>query len=256
MKVMIVDDEPLEREVLTMIIKKENLGVSQLYEANNGADAVDLAREMRMDVVLMDIKMPVMDGLMAGEMIKKEFPDCRIIFLTAYDEFDFSYRTTIKLRADDYLLKPAHPNEVRQALSKYIPTLNRPLPSSLQSSSNHEAIIKVKEYIEHNLHEELNLDSLAGLVYLSGQYLSRLFKQEIGCTITQYITICRLEKAKQHLSFNKEAVMEISDRCGFSDSNYFARVFKKYEGVTPTQYQQKTLSARKKRINSFTNFVM
>jgi two-component system, response regulator YesN len=255
LKVMIVDDEPLEREVLTMIIQRENLGISQLFEAENGADAVDLAKQKRVDVVLMDIKMPVMDGLMAAEMIKKDVSDCRIIFLTAYDEFDFAYRT-INVGVDDYLLKPAHPNEVRQALMKYIPVLSRPVPSSLEASCKHGDIITIIEYIENHLHLDLNLDILSGLVHLSGQYLSRLFKQETGCTITQYITVRRLEKAKQHLRYSQENVMEISEKCGFSDSNYFARVFKKYEGVTPTQYQQRSLMARKKRMNSFNNFVM
>lgn len=255
MKVMIVDDEPLEREVLTMIIKRENLGVSQLFEAENGADAVDLAKQKQMDVVLMDIKMPVMDGLTAAEMIKKDVPDCRIIFLTAYDESDFSYQTR-KLGADDHLLKPAHPNEVRQTLVKYIPVLNRPLRPSLEAFCDHGDIKTIVEYIENHLHLDLNLDILSGLVYLNGQYLSRLFKQETGYTITQYVTIRRLEKAKQYLSYSQETVMEISEKCGFSDSNYFARVFKKYEGVTPTQYQQQSLVGRKKRINSFNNFVM
>ncbi|WP_416054312.1 helix-turn-helix domain-containing protein [Fictibacillus sp. KU28468] len=102
------------------------------------------------------------------------------------------------------------------------------------------------EYIENNLHLELNLDTLSSLVHLYGQYLSRLFKQETGCTITQYITVCRLEKAKKCFIYSSENAMEISEKCGFSDPNYFARVFKKYEGVTPTQYQQQSLIGRKK----------
>lgn len=62
---MIVDDEPLEREVLTMIIKRANLGISQLFEATNGVEAMNIAKQNRMDVILMDIKMPIMDGLVA-----------------------------------------------------------------------------------------------------------------------------------------------------------------------------------------------
>ncbi|WP_246026095.1 response regulator transcription factor [Peribacillus cavernae] len=254
---MIVDDEPLEREVLTMIINKENLRISQLFEATNGLDAVELAKQEQMDVVLMDIKMPIMNGLMAAEIIKEDVPDCRIIFLTAYEEPDFSYQP-IKLGAGDYLLKPAHPNEIRQALIKYIPALDHPADRSLPTiaSCNHEDIITIMEFIDNNLHLELHLVTLSELVYLNSQYLSRLFKQETGCTITQYITGRRLEKAKHFLSYSQETVMEISEKCGFSDSNYFARVFKKYEGITPTQYQQKSLMGRKKRINSFNNFVM
>jgi two-component system response regulator YesN len=103
---------------------------------------------------------------------------------------------------------------------------------------------------------KVNFSRCIYIVHLSEQYLSRLFKQETGCTITQYITVRRLEKAKQYLSYSHKTVTEISEKCGFSDPNYFARVFKKYEGTTPTQYQQQALMRRKKRINSFNNFVM
>ncbi|MGP4082563.1 response regulator transcription factor [Pseudalkalibacillus sp. R45] len=251
---MIVDDEPLEREVLTMIIKRENLGISELFEATNGADALDLAKNKRIDVVLMDVKMPIMDGLVAAEKIKKDVPECNVILLTAYDKSDPVYKT-INSGTHDYLLKPAHPSEVKQALKKYIPEVKRSFSSSLKAPCEHEDILTLIEYIENNLYLDLNLDTLSSLVHLSGQYLSRLFKQETGYTITQYITICRLEKAKKCL-YSRENIMEVSEKCGFSDPNYFARVFKKYEGVTPTQYQQQSFIGRKKRINSFNNFIM
>lgn len=252
---MIVDDEPLEREVLIMIIKKEYLDICQLFEATNGAEALELAKQNQMDVVLMDVKMPIMDGLVAAEMIKNEVPDCHIIFLTAYDECNFT-RKIIESGSDDYLLKPAHPNDIKKALIKYIPVVKRSVSNSLETVCEHDDILTVLEYIENNFHLDINLDTLSKLVFLSGQYLSRLFKQETGYTITHYITVRRIEKAKQCLFYSRENVMEISEKCGFSDPNYFARVFKKYEGVTPSQYQQQSLLGRKKRINSFNNFVM
>jgi two-component system, response regulator YesN len=255
MNLMIVDDEPLEREVLSIIIKRENFRISQLFEAKNGVDAVDLAKNNRIDVVLMDIKMPVMNGLTAAEMIKNNHPDCQIIFLSAYDDHEFTDQM-VQLGTDDYLLKPAHPNEIKQALIKYIPVAEHPVPSSLRASCKHDGIIKIIEYIEDNLHLDLNLEMLSNIVHLNQQYISRLFKQETGLTITQYITVRRLEKAKQYLSYSHETVTEISEKCGFSDPNYFTRVFKKYEGITPTKYQQQAFMQRKKRINSFNNFIM
>ncbi|WP_082235338.1 response regulator transcription factor [Halobacillus massiliensis] len=253
MKVMIVDDEPLEREVLTLMLKKENLQISRLFSAVNGADAVDQVRQEKMDLILMDIEMPVMDGLMAAKLIKKDFPDCRIIFLTAHNEFDYAFQT-IKLGVEDYLLKPAHPKEIRQALLKFIPEVNYPYPPSIDVSCDHIQILI--SHIEKNLQLDLTLESLSELVHLSDQYLSRLFKQEIGCTITQYITARRLDKAKEYLRNQQDNITEISEKCGFTDSNYFARVFKRYEGITPTHYQQQSFVAKKKRMNSFNNFVM
>lgn len=255
MKLMIVDDEPLEREVLTMMIKKHNLNVSHFFEAQNGRDAVKLAKEEKVDLVIMDIKMPVMDGLTAAELIKKETPDCRVIFLTAYDEFDYAYRT-IKLGADDYLLKPAHPDDIKQALAKFIPVRSERDSTVLTGNYKSEDIKRVVDYIEANLHQELTLHTLAHLVHLNAQYLSRLFKQETGHTLTSFITIRRIEKAKQYFHHTKDTISEISERCGFSDPNYFTRVFKKYVGLTPTQYQQQSYAGEKRRMNSFGKFLM
>lgn len=258
MNLMIVDDEPLEREVLSMIIKKEKLAIDQFVEAKNGIDAVYLAKQEKIDLVLMDIEMPVMDGVTAAKIIKKDLPKCHVIFLTANDEFNFVDQL-IPREFNDYLLKPAHPRDIVQALLKHIPIQQRPLLSSYESHEpyRHPEIDKVITYIKENLHLELKLDALASMVHFNSQYLSRLFKQETNHTLTQYITACRLEKAKHYLSYSSEdKVVEISKKCGFIDSNYFARVFKKYEGISPSQYQQQIFSNRKKRINSFSNFLM
>ncbi|MDF2683306.1 MAG: response regulator [Brevibacillus sp.] len=252
---MIVDDEPLEREVLTMIIKKHNFGVIHFYEATNGAEAVSLARRENIDLTIMDIKMPVMDGITAAEIIKKEIPDCRILFLTAYDEFDYAFRS-IKLRADDYLLKPAHPDEIKQALVKLLPSQKGQLVQFSGDIEGHLEIGKVIEYIDQNLNDELSLEYLAGLVHLNAQYLCRLFKQVTGCTIKQYVTTRRLEKAKYMFQSTNKTITEISMDCGFSDANYFARVFKKKEGMTPTQYQQQMSIAEKKKPITFGKYLM
>lgn len=250
MKLMIVDDEPLEREVLTMMIRKQNLGVSRFFEAKNGAEAVNLAKKENINITIMDIKMPVMDGITAAEIMKKEVPDCRILFLTAYDQFDYALRS-IQLRVDDYLLKPAHPDDIKKALEKLIPTTSDQAAPFVNRIDEHREIIKVVEYIDNHLSKELSLDFLSGLVHLNAQYLCRLFKQVTGYTMKQYITIRRLEKAKVLFQSSNDTITEISSKCGFADANYFARVFKKMEGITPTQYQQQVLATKVRRVSSF-----
>lgn len=255
MKLMIVDDEPLEREVLAMIIQKHNFGPIRYYEATNGAEAVSMARKENIDLTIMDIKMPVMDGITAAELIKRDVPDCRILFLTAYDEFDYAFRS-IKLRADDYLLKPAHPDEIRQALARLIPIQAEKLAPVPAAVEGHLEIGKVIECIDQNLNHELSLDYLAQLVHLNAQYLCRLFKQVTGQTIKQYITTRRLERAKYMFQSTHKSITEISLACGFSDANYFARVFKKKEGMTPTQYQQQMWITEKKKPVTFGKYLM
>jgi two-component system, response regulator YesN len=248
---MIVDDEPLEREVLTMIIQKEQLGIQQLIEATNGVEAVQLASEKQVDLVLMDIEMPMMDGVTAAQLIQQARPQCDIIFFTANHHVDVT--------TNECLLKPVHPKEIVAALAKYMPaTIQRVTsPLHIHEHCTHPDIIALMAYIQAHIHEPLTLDHLAARVHFNGQYLSRLFKQQTSYTITQYITACRLEKAKHYLRYSSdETVADISQKCGFIDGNYFARVFKKYEGISPSQYQQQMHINRKKRMNTFNNFLM
>lgn len=254
MNIMIVDDEPLEREALRQMIQHERFRVQTIIEAANGLEAVELAKDSPVDVVLMDIDMPVMDGLTAAHLIQHDRPQCAFIFFTT-----FSQPTQLAENPVPCFLKPTQPSLIMEAITQCMPQERYPTIRALQAAQNctHPHIQRVMNYIETHVHEELKLESLAALVHFNEQYLSRLFKQETTYTITQYIAACRMEQAKHYLSYASDyTVVEISQLCGIADANYFARLFKKYEGMTPSQFQQHALNNRKKRMNSFTNFLM
>ena len=204
-------------------------------------------------MIFMNIEMPLLSGVDAARLIMDECPACKVIFITGHSEAVVSEFLS-GMGGHDYILKPAPSKEIRKVLQKYIPVADSIKESEMCENIN---INKIMEYIQSHLHSELNLDKLAEQVYLNRQYLSRLFKQETGYTITQYITNCRLEKAMYYLShYSQDSIVEISEKCGFTDPNYFSRVFKKYVNTTPTQYQQKAQASHKKRMNTFNNFVM
>ena len=89
--IMVADDEQLERRVLTSILKK-NVRVKEIIEAKNGKEALELNREFNPDIIIMDIKMPGINGIKALELIKNENPNKEIIMLTAYDDFEFIHK--------------------------------------------------------------------------------------------------------------------------------------------------------------------
>jgi len=98
------DDEALEREAAGYFVGKYDLPV-RLVTAENGIEAVEKAKAERPDIVLLDIRMPGMDGIGAAREIRALLPDARIVFLTAFGEFEYA-REAVRLRARDYLLKP------------------------------------------------------------------------------------------------------------------------------------------------------
>ncbi|NLC52705.1 MAG: response regulator transcription factor [Firmicutes bacterium] len=95
----------------------------------------------------------------------------------------------------------------------------------------------IKDYINEHYHEQISLSTLAEQIYLSPSYLSDLFKNQTGETITNYLTKVRMEKAKELLKDLQMKSYEIGEMVGYKDPAYFSKVFKKVVGVSPNEYR-------------------
>ncbi|MDR3552543.1 MAG: response regulator [Clostridia bacterium] len=102
-------------------------------------------------------------------------------------------------------------------------------------------IVDAKEYIEQNFCSEITLEDVSRAVNISPSYFSKLFKDETGSNFIDYLTALRIEKAKKLLDDRNCANKEICYQIGYSDPNYFSRIFKKIVGVTPTEYKSSAL---------------
>ncbi|WP_299089606.1 AraC family transcriptional regulator [uncultured Metabacillus sp.] len=94
------------------------------------------------------------------------------------------------------------------------------------------------QYIDQNLNNKLELDFLANHAAVSPSHLSRVFKQLIGISVTDYITTKRIIKVKELLWNTKDKVNVIAEQCGFQSMPYFYRTFKKHTGLTPKEYRK------------------
>ncbi len=94
-----------------------------------------------------------------------------------------------------------------------------------------------KEYISKNYSRDISLDDVSRSVDVSPYYFTRLFKEETGETFVEYLTMLRMDKAKEMLNSSQYSMREICQAVGYSDPNYFSRIFKKNVGVTPTEYK-------------------
>ncbi len=113
MKILIVDDEPLARERLIYLLTEINAGY-QLSEAANGLEAIEQAGKVEPDIILMDIRMPAMDGLEAAHHLLKSEKQAAVIFTTAYDEYALQ---AFEAQAVDYLLKPIRKERLEKAIT-------------------------------------------------------------------------------------------------------------------------------------------
>ena len=110
-RILLVDDEEELRAGIRRRIDWEALGFVLAGEAANGQDALELAEQLRPDVVLTDIKMPFMDGLTLCRQLKTQLPAVRLVIFSGFDEFDYA-RQAIGMNVFEYLLKPITSTEL------------------------------------------------------------------------------------------------------------------------------------------------
>ena len=110
------------------------------------------------------------------------------------------------------------------------------------TSQENPTIFLIKDYISKNyMNETLSVKDISSHVFLSTSYVCTFFKSETGQTLNQYITEYRMEKAKQLLKDARFKITDISSRVGYSDGNYFGKSFKKYSGLSPSEYRERNL---------------
>lgn len=117
MNIMIVDDEQIFREYLRQALDWDKYGLRIAGEAKNGQEALSLVAQGHYDMALIDINMPIMDGLALSERLKREYPHIDIVIITGHNEFEYA-RSAIRLGVEDYILKPFSKDELVLTLLK------------------------------------------------------------------------------------------------------------------------------------------
>jgi len=422
---LIADDEEIERRALRTLIQKNYKDTFQISEAKNGREAIEISEKIKPQVIIMDIKMPGINGIEAIKEIRKNFSDTYFIIISAYDYFSYA-REAMECNVKEYILKPFNKQDITEKIKNAIIELERNrdkrikelelkeklysvLPAIKNEISNGiiydrlqlvnykqylemlhmdlglgycvlvkkrsdtcENIEKIKEYIDefyrgfcnslvyqidmevicvfcevkkeytkesqdclviarrllhymcerfdintyigigtikegienlkqsykeakdsiikcseknkiilyekenveydkseknvaqkiqeniaqkdeekennkivkealkyinNNFNKEITLELIASEVNLSTYHLSKVFKEKVGINFIDYLTEYRISKAKEMLKDGRYNIKEICYTVGYSDPNYFSRVFKKAEGMSPTEYK-------------------
>lgn len=432
LKLLIVDDENYDRASIISMLSSDFKETFDISEARNGREAIEISEKIRPDIIIMDIKMPGINGIKAIQEIRKFLPNCYFIILTAYDYFDFAVEA-VNNNVRQYILKPFSKSdiveklkegiafvnaekvkrmneiEIKEKLYNIMPIIENELsfaiisnsinsidsktycsylnmdfnhacsmvvqinhkPSEKQISHDEQEVLKlqvgehikeyilrrykniasykftkelayfiqlhnyedekefkenvidlgidivrevrrlfgisikiglgkcrsglkemhlsyeeakralsyesdsnkvihiddlvinfddkknpgeraagsskekiaifkaVEQYIKNNMTEELDLENTAARYNLSVFYFSRVFKDMLGYNFSDYINKVRIDKAKELLKDDTFSIKEICYSVGYSDPNYFSKVFKKYAGLTPSEYKLK-----------------
>jgi AraC-like DNA-binding protein len=114
-------------------------------------------------------------------------------------------------------------------------------PTIRKSKSDNLSIVeKAENYIEMNFSEDISMEEMAGKIHVHPSHLMRAFKKEKGTTISHFRNLRRIKEAKQLILFSNLTMTEIAIMVGFSNSQYFSKLFKEVEGITPVEHKKKT----------------
>ena len=97
---------------------------------------------------------------------------------------------------------------------------------------------KVRAFLDEHFTDKITLDELSAQFFINKYYLTRIFKETYGSTISHYVLTKRITRAKQLIRFSGMTMDEIAETVGMNDANYFSRAFRKVEGISPTEYQK------------------
>ncbi len=243
--ILIVEDSAEMRRYLA----KEVSSVYNVFIAANGADALEILKKEKVDLVVSDIMMPVMDGCELCNKIKSDsdLSHVPVILLTAAVGVATRIET-LDSGADGYIEKPFPiellisniSNIFRNKEISYKQFISKPLThynSVTASNVDQNYMDKVHEFIMKHISEpDLNIESLTMQIGTSKSSLYRKLKANTGLSINEYIRLCRLKQAAELLSSQKYKINEVAFMTGFSSPSYFATCFLKQFNITPSEF--------------------
>jgi AraC-type DNA-binding domain-containing proteins len=140
--------------------------------------------------------------------------------------------TTLRQQLQKIVVERDNISQLRVVLNSFINKLVDKIYSTKKTSTL-AAVDWAQKFIQDNYRSDITLEVIAGKLYLSPSYFSRIFKKHTGQGFSQYINSIRMEKAKSLLLTGKYSVAEVADRVGIQDPSYFHHIFKKYHNATP-----------------------
>lgn len=167
---LIVDDNPMDREGVQHLIPWNQLGIEVIGSAINGEEGLRKCLELKPDMVITDVAMPVMDGIQMAGAIRAELPDTRFLFMSCFDEFSY-VKNALKYNAHGYVLKPIKTDEMMEAVGKAIADIQH---ERLQSNRLTDLRVQVEQSMP-----VLRERFIQELVFQTGHYDQASFSERL-----------------------------------------------------------------------------
>lgn len=237
-KVIAADDEHYMRSAISKLIPWDKLGCELIKIVKNGQELIDSCNELHPDIVVTDIRMPEVDGIEACRYLYNNFPEIKLVVLSAFA--DFSYvKASLKYDVEEYILKTNVVDELPPAIERIVEKIasDRKMVETYKEEDK-DLYSRMSDYAAEHYREQVTLVEVAELLHSNPSYLSRLYKKNAGINFMDDIIKKRIDKAKECLLITDMKINDIAEYVGFNDPSYFSRMFRKQTGATPKEYRQ------------------
>lgn len=214
------EDYPAEKEKVLF----EEVKLGREDHAKSAAQQFFQWMENKFKEYPMDIKLKALEFVLLAEHI-------------AYESGGMTYHFRDRKDYLPELLPMEDLSDVQKWFLEKIVTAARNVKSKKHEYTNN-IVEQAKEYIQNNYTKDLSLEAVSRKVDVSSYYFSKLFKDVSGENFIEYVTRVRIEAAKSLLKDVTLSIKEVCVACGYSDPNYFSRSFKRYEGMTPSEFRE------------------
>lgn len=239
-QVVLADDEAWVMVGLKKLIEKSNLPFVVVGQAEHGVAALEEIEKKRPNVLFTDIRMPGIDGLTLLEKLAERGIAIKVVYISGYAEFEYA-RRACSLGAFDYLLKPVEQEKMNDVLLRLAGQLDLEVEGKkgqIPESGSADRMDQIIQEIQRRYTENLTLTDLAESYGVSISHLSAMVKAKLNMPFSDYVTMRRLEKAKQLLRDEALSIQQVADQAGYQDYFYFTKVFKKNVGISPSKFRK------------------
>lgn len=251
-RMIIIDDEKwVIKSLIATLQHPEHFEIAA--EFYDGLSAMEYIRKREPDLAFVDVRLPGMTGLDILQRADEEGLKTLFIVISGHAEFAYAQKAMLH-NALGYCLKPFSPEELGELMAKAYAILRQDSPEPPRKTPEESEIpvspvsaIKARSvdlmlsYIKDHYMDDLSIQTLADLCGINPNYAGQIFRQRMNQTLSNYLTSLRIREAKKRLAETTLPVSLVAQSVGFTDYFYFAKVFKKMTGETPTTFRDKAL---------------
>ena len=237
-KLAIIDVFDFSVSQLQEIISGQNWFEAK-HVARDGESGWSYLKKERPHLAIVDTTLKNIGGLELLQLASQENLPTKFIMTGTDAEFSYAQRAMF-FGAIGYCLKPFVKGEIIDCLEKAQNLIEQNVvPTKLMSSyqTGNESVDKMLKYIHDHFHTDFSVQELANICHINYNYAGQLFRHATGETINNYVMSVRMDKAAELLRDTDLSIADVATEAGYNDYFYFAKIFKKYWGTTPSIFR-------------------